>query len=144
MKLFEKFRRNSAAARLLEEQLYEQVVNELANGQRRNGLWAKAFANSDGLEEKVKALYIQYRVQSIKDEFEISEAVQEEAVRQVRAEAISERQRRINQCEALMRSKGYTLNVKGAGWIVKEPLGGRQPIETLEDLEQYAKSREKP
>jgi hypothetical protein len=76
--LFDKFRRNSAAARLLEEQLYEQVVNELSNGQRRNGLWAKALANSDGAEEKAKALYIKYRVQSIKDEFEVTEAIKEQ------------------------------------------------------------------
>jgi len=70
--LFEKIKRNSAATRLLEEQLYEQVVCELMRGQRRNGLWAKSLANSDGQEEKAKALYIQYRVQSLKDEAELS------------------------------------------------------------------------
>lgn len=77
--MFDKFRRTSAATRLLEEQLYEQVVQELANGQRRDGLWAKALANSDGLEDKAKALYIRYRVQSIKDEIEIHEVIEEEA-----------------------------------------------------------------
>lgn len=30
--MFEKFRRASAASRLREEQLYEQVVNELSRG----------------------------------------------------------------------------------------------------------------
>jgi hypothetical protein len=76
--LFDKFRRRSAASRLLEEQLYEQVVLELSNGQKRAGLWAKALANGDGIEEKAKSLYLQYRVQSIKDEMEIAAAIAEE------------------------------------------------------------------
>lgn len=70
--MFKKIKRNSAAARQFEEQLYEQVVGELTKGQRRNGLWAKALADSDGQEGKAKALYIQYRVQSLKDETELS------------------------------------------------------------------------
>ena len=69
--LFESLRKRSAAARIIEEQLYEQVVNELASGKRRNGLWAKAIASSNGQDEKAKALYIQYRVQSLKDEYEL-------------------------------------------------------------------------
>ena len=69
--MFDSIKKRSAAARIIEEQLYEQVVNELASGQRRNGLWAKAIANSNGQDEKAKALYIQYRVQSLKDEYEI-------------------------------------------------------------------------
>lgn len=69
--MFDSIRKRSAAARIIEEQLYEQVVNELATGQRRNGLWAKAIANSNGQDEKAKALYIQYRVQSLRDEYEL-------------------------------------------------------------------------
>ena len=69
--LFESIKKRSAAVRIIEEQLYEQVVNELAVGQRRNGLWAKAIANSNGQDKKAMALYIQYRVQSLKDEYEL-------------------------------------------------------------------------
>lgn len=75
--MFDKFRRRSASVRLIEEQLYEQVVLELSKGQKRAGLWAKALANCDGVEEKAKSLYIQYRVQSIKDEIEIGGAMAE-------------------------------------------------------------------
>ncbi|CCG95361.1 hypothetical protein MARHY1884 [Marinobacter nauticus ATCC 49840] len=50
--MFEKFRRKSAAARLQEEQLYEQVLQELSRGEKRAGLWAKALSNCDGLEQK--------------------------------------------------------------------------------------------
>lgn len=53
---------------------------ELSHDQRRDGLWAKAMANSGGSEEKAKSLYIKYRVQSIKDEAEIAESVVEQAI----------------------------------------------------------------
>jgi len=81
--LFEKFRRKSAAARLQEEQLYEQVIQELSQGEKRAGLWAKALADSDGSEQRAESLYIRYRVQSIKDEIDIMEGIVEEAAKQV-------------------------------------------------------------
>ena len=84
--MFERFKKQSAVHRLLEEQLYEKVAQELANGQRRDGLWVKAIANSNGSDEKAKALYIQYRVQSIKDEIEIAKTLVEEAESPVRTE----------------------------------------------------------
>ncbi|MDC0404224.1 hypothetical protein OAM26_04245 [Porticoccaceae bacterium] len=141
--MFEKFRRTSAAARLLEEQLYEQVAMELSQGQRRNGLWAKAIASSDGSEEKAKSLYIEYRVQSIKDEAEIAYAIAEQEEYNRKNASVIERQKRINNAEALLQSKGYKLVSSGNDWIVKEPLGGRQLISTLDELEQYARSKEK-
>lgn len=95
--MFEKFRRTSAATRLFEEQIYEQVVHELANGQRRDGLWAKALASSDGIEDKAKALYIQYRVQSIKDEIKVHEVIEEEAVK-ARAAQLSDPATRARSC----------------------------------------------
>ena len=82
--MFDKISHLSAIERLREEKLYEQVLNELSQGKKRDGLWAKALAYSEGSDEKAKALYIKYRVQSIKDELEIAEALadQEERLRQ--------------------------------------------------------------
>jgi len=82
---------------LLEEKLYEQVVHELSCGERRDGLWGKALANSDGVEVKAKALYIRYRVQAIKDEMEIHEAIKEEKVK-VRAAQLSDPATRAISC----------------------------------------------
>ena len=141
--MFDKFKRSSAAARLLEEQLYERVVVELSQGQRRDGLWAKALADSDGSEEKAKSLYIRYRVQSIKDESEIAKEVAEQEEYQRKNAPVVERQKRVDEADSLLRSKGYKLVPAGSGWVVKEPLGGRQRISTLDELEQYAKSYEK-
>lgn len=72
--MFEHLRRAAAASRIADEVLYEQVVVELAAGERRLGLWAKALSDSLGDEQKAKGLYIRYRVQSIRDEIEILKA----------------------------------------------------------------------
>ncbi len=62
----------SASARLVEEQLYEYVAKEINADIRRDGLWVKAVEKSLGDEAKAKALYIQLRVQSLKDEATLS------------------------------------------------------------------------
>lgn len=128
--LFGKSRKNAASARASEEQLYEQVYAELSQGQRRGGLWAKALSKGGGSEEKASALYIQYRVQSIKDESEISSAAEN-----------SEFQHREQVVSDLLSSKGYELIPKRGRWVIKEPLGGRASRSTLEELEEYARSR---
>jgi hypothetical protein len=76
--MFKKLKRTSAASRLNEELLYERVVNELESGQTRPGIWGKALADSEGDEQKARALYIKYRVQAIKDEADVAEAIAEQ------------------------------------------------------------------
>jgi hypothetical protein len=49
--------------------LYEYVLTEIENSVILKGLWAKAMALSEGNDNKIQPLYMQYRVQSIKDEF---------------------------------------------------------------------------
>lgn len=71
--MFFKSPTEQAAERLIEEQLYAQVAKELAENKQNVGIWAKAIAKSKGDEIKAKGLYIEYRVQSIKDELVIKE-----------------------------------------------------------------------
>lgn len=75
MNIFNRFKKKNAAQRLLEERLYEIVLEELQKGVRRAGLWAKALAKSEGDESKAKALYISFRAQSLKDELELAEGM---------------------------------------------------------------------
>ena len=49
--------------------LFEYVLEEINKDIKINSLWAKAIAYSEGNDKKIKPLYMQYRVQSIKDEF---------------------------------------------------------------------------
>jgi len=53
-----------------DEMLYEYVYDEIEQGIMIKGLWAKALAHSDGNDAKAKSIYLQYRVQSLKDTLE--------------------------------------------------------------------------
>jgi hypothetical protein len=81
-----------ADGRRFEEALYEAVVAELAEGVRRPGLWAKAFADTGGDDTRAIALYLKLRAQAILDESaeaarmnaEVAAARQAEATRRCR------------------------------------------------------------
>jgi len=75
MGLFDKFKTSTAIDRLSEEKLYEQVAQELKAGKKREGIWVKAMAKSGGDLNKAESMYIELRVQSIKDEYTIQEEV---------------------------------------------------------------------
>lgn len=72
MYFWKKVKQAAIVDRFVEEKLYEQALHEFQMGMRRDGLWAKAFRKSNGDKQKANALYLEYRVQSIKDEAEIS------------------------------------------------------------------------
>jgi hypothetical protein len=103
--VFKSSRSEKSTERLIEEKIYAQVVNELSQGQKRDGLWGKALADSDGVEDKAKSLYIKYRVQSIIDEMVVA---QEEQTKNNEAEAVKLREierERQNQLEAQRRQE---------------------------------------
>ena len=54
--------------RKAEEALLAEVMEEVSQGNRREGVWAKALIDSDGDEEKAQSLYITYAIQSIVDD----------------------------------------------------------------------------
>ncbi len=52
-----------------DEQLYLYVMYEIDNNIKNDALWVKAYAMSEGIESKTKPLYIQYRVNFIKEQY---------------------------------------------------------------------------
>jgi len=56
------------SSRKFEEEIYESVLQEMASGVRRPGLWAKALAESEGDDLKARSLYLKLRGQSMLDE----------------------------------------------------------------------------
>jgi len=66
--IFDDIKAKGAAYRLTEEALYAEALREIESGQRRDGIWAKAMAESDMDQGKAGAKYIKMRVQSLKDE----------------------------------------------------------------------------
>ena len=66
-KLKRKVDANQANSRLEEELIYKHIMDEMESGVIREGLFAKAIANSNGDEIQAKSLYMKYRLQSVKD-----------------------------------------------------------------------------
>ncbi|RKR70980.1 hypothetical protein [Marinobacter nauticus] len=75
--MFKHLRLGAARARAIEEKLYAEALAELNRGELRNGLWAKAISQSEGDKDKAQAIYLRLRVQCMKDETVIMEAIME-------------------------------------------------------------------
>jgi hypothetical protein len=71
MGIYDDIKVKGAAYRLTEESLYAETLREIESGQQRDGIWAKAMAESDMDQGKAGAKYIKLRVQSLKDEVTI-------------------------------------------------------------------------
>jgi len=56
---------NSAAS--TDEDHWATAMTELESGQRRTGVWAKAYAEADGEETKAKVAYLKARVRQLAD-----------------------------------------------------------------------------
>ena len=93
MSLFSSTRAKLAASKIAEEQLYAQAAEEVAAGVIRQGLWAKAIAESDGNEAAAKARYIKLRVELLIAEADLAEHSFEQASKQAAREAREARER---------------------------------------------------
>ena len=58
---------NKVVTKEAEYQLYEKVSQDIANGERDEGVWTSAFAKSEGDNQKAEAKYIDLMVQRYKD-----------------------------------------------------------------------------
>ena len=68
MGILDDVRLKGAAYRVSEEALYAEALREMESGLRRDGIWAKALADSNMDREIAAARYIKLRVKSLKDE----------------------------------------------------------------------------
>ena len=50
-----------------EEEIYELISEEIESNSTKKGLWTKAFSESEGDEQKTRALYIKYRFDQLND-----------------------------------------------------------------------------
>lgn len=71
MGLLDDLRVRGAASRVTEEALYAEALREVESGQRRDGLWAKAMADSAMDIQRAQALYLKLRVRSLRDEIAV-------------------------------------------------------------------------
>lgn len=105
---------DEATKRLIEEELYAVVVDELKNNVIREGLMAKALVETSGDKEQARLIYIQYRIQSMLDEAAIIEAEKEaaEAKRREEVEKKADALLRENEAKRREESKNIAANEK--------------------------------
>jgi len=154
--MFDSFRKAIIQRREDDELLYEYVLTEIENKVIVKGLWAKAMALSDGNKDKTQSLYMQYRVQAIKDLFTKLEISYNDLKKDVLFKKISmlfsgtesQTEKTINIDESTkykdsLNESGYLVENSSdqKGWIIHEPLGGKAHIYTIEELEEYANSK---
>ena len=66
--LFLKSDVEKAKERKLEEYFFDIVAQELKTGIKHDATWLKAISHSNGNSDKAESYYIEYRIQSLKDE----------------------------------------------------------------------------
>ena len=60
MSVFDDIIGKNADNRLAEQMLYAEAMHQIEQGIRRDGLWGKAIAESDGDEKKARGQYQNY------------------------------------------------------------------------------------
>ena len=134
MSLFSSAKAKLAASKLAEEQLYAQAAEEVASGQIRQGLWAKAIAETDGDDAAAKARYLKLRVEIMKAEAEVTEYAMKQAAKTVEPTEV-------DLVTNFLKGEGYKVKTQAGKFRVHEPAGGRTDWKTEEELIQYAKER---
>ena len=134
MSLFSSAKAKLAASKLAEEQLYAQAAEEVASGQIRQGLWAKAIAETDGDDAAAKARYLKLRVEIMKAEAEVTDYAMKQAAKTVEPTEV-------DLVTNFLKGEGYKVKTQAGTFRVHEPAGGRTDWKTEEELIQYAKER---
>ena len=146
MSFFSSAKAKLAASKLAEEQLYAQAAEEVASGQIRQGLWAKAIAETGGDDAAAKAHCLRLRVGIVKAEAEVTDFVRkqaakeaDQAAREADKEAASNSD--VERARRFLYGEGYKVKTRAGKFRVHEPAGGRTDWKTEEELIDYAKER---
>ena len=84
-----------AKERKKEEYYFNIIAKELEQNVKHNPTWAKALANSNGDTEKAKSHYINYRLQSLKDDTILQEEINnQKKATKIREEQLQEEERK--------------------------------------------------
>ncbi len=134
MGIFDKFKTSTAIDRLSEEKLYEQVAQELKAGKKREGIWVKAMAKTGGDLNKAESMYIELRVQAIKDETNLASEQRGRELEQ----RISNKQK---ECLGILKSRGYKVTQRantGEYTVFDKKPNNSHICSSLESLCKYA------
>lgn len=120
-----------------EERIYATALSEIQTDSVRPGVWAKAFAESEGVENRCKALYIRLRVQQEKERLD----QERHASHLAEVEAAQRKPRAFQNVVDGLSSCGYETKRTMNGWSIREPLGGRVKLKSDQELLDYAQGK---
>lgn len=159
MSLFSRIKAVRAVSLLQEEELYAAAALEMANGEIRSGLFARALAETGGDESSARAKYLKLRVETMKAERDLIEyATQQDrqplpksnASKPPRLEkqpledqpcAENDREKQVGRAAQFLHNIGYKIENKVDGYIIHEPLGGKTKPKNGPELILYANER---
>ena len=133
------------------DHIYAQVAKEIESGNPDKGLWTRLWAECDGDDKKTKVIYIKQRA-NVLIATEKARLLEEQLrlikvkrQRDTETELAFERQDK----EVAFLSVLNQLNIQGyrttkdsfAGWVIREPLGGRVKLGSNDELLNYAVGR---
>ena len=137
---------SAAQKRKDDEKLYEIVAEEISREQRNEGLWLKAMAETEGDENKTKAKYVEFRIQSLKDERELNSKKRVKTTVETTEDTKSDKIKfeEMTTLDSVIQQLGdlnYRVIRTPPGFTVKEPMGAKVRIETEEKLTNYLKQK---
>ena len=110
-----------------EEAVYAAAMSEVNSDTRRPGVWAKALADSDGDENRSKALYIRLRVQQekhrIQRELEVAR-MQTDDFAKVEGDAFAA-------LVKTLRTHEYIATKERSDWIIRDPILIRHRFDSI-------------
>lgn len=121
-----------------DEAIYASALSEVRSGTPLPGLWAIAFAESDGEQNKAEARYIRLRVQQEKKRRQQEQAATLASAITLAAQAERRKAKELLTVVERLRLKGYEAKRRGVGWTIREPLGGRVRLDSDTSLLKYA------
>ena len=104
----------------------------MASGQIRQGLWAKAIAETGGDEAAAKAHYLKLRVEIMKAEAEVTDYAMKQAAKIVGPTEVG-------LVIYFLKGEGYKVKAQAGKFRVHEPAGGKTDWKTEEEFTEYAK-----
>lgn len=120
-----------------EEKIYVTALSEIQTDSVRPGLWAKAFAESEGDENKCKALYMRLRAQQEKERLH----QERHASNLVEIETAQHKLKAFHNVIDGLSSCGYKTKRTMNGWFIREPLGGHVKLKSDQELLDYAQGK---
>ena len=142
MSLLSALKAKLAASKLAEEQLYAQAAEEVASGQIRQGLWAKAIAETGGDEAAAKAQYLKLRVEIMKAEAEVTDYAMRQASRESEKGATTGgNSYEVEMAKRFLYGEGYTVWAESGQFKLRDPADGVVEWKTAKQLIEFAKKR---